>query len=33
MLEGQRIDLPLSFDVLKSAAPAKNDDQQALVLE
>lgn len=30
--EGKRIDLPLSLDVLKSAAPAKTDDQQALAL-
>jgi DNA modification methylase len=31
--ENRRIDLPLSLDVLKSAAPAKTDDQQALTLE
>ncbi len=31
MLEGRRIDLPLSLDVLKSAVPAKNDDQRRLL--
>lgn len=31
--ENRRIDLPLSLDVLKSAAPAKTDDQQPLALE
>lgn len=31
--ENRRIDLPLSLDVLKSAAPAKTDDQQALALD
>ena len=31
--EGQRIDLPLSLEVLKAAAPAKPDDQQPLALE
>ena len=31
--ENRRIDLPLSLDVLNSAAPAKTDDQQALALD
>lgn len=31
--ENRRIDLPLNLDVLKSAAPAKTDDQQALALD
>lgn len=33
MLEGQRIDLPLSLDVLKSAVAVDTNEQQALALD